>query len=127
MRIPFGKVLVFGLVLMALSPLPARAEGPVWTYAEAGYLNVDVDNLSDSGDNYFLGASFGLKWFHVNGYLTKGDLGPDVEQELWRIGLGWHGLLGDRADLLAEAASRHFSVDAPGPADDAEPGHRGTV
>lgn len=127
MRVAPVKALVFGMVLLALSVLPARAaDGPVWTYAEAGYLSVDVDNLSDSGDNYFLGASFGLGWFHANGYVTKGDLGPDIEQELWRIGVGWHGLLGERADLLAEAAYIDFSVDDPGPVDGDETGRSAT-
>ena len=51
------KRIVLGLAVLVLCAGPALAanEGPNWRYVEGGYLNVDTDDLSGSGDNYFLG------------------------------------------------------------------------
>jgi hypothetical protein len=92
----------------------ASSNGPSWRYVEGGYLNVDVDSLSDSGDNYFLGAAFGFGSFHVIGQWSTGDAGPDADLDVFRLGLGWHGLLGDQADVLGEAYYVDQSVDTPG-------------
>jgi hypothetical protein len=118
-----SKGLIFGIILLALGALPALAEEPNYKYVEGGYLSVDVDDLESSGDNYFLGGSMGGKWWHINGYYSSGDLGPDYQQNLWRIGLGWHGLLGDKADVIGEADYVDQSIDGPGPTD-SETGYR---
>ncbi len=98
------KGIALGTVVLALCATAALAEGPGYRYVEGGYLNVDVDDLNGSGDNYFLGGSFGGEWWHVNGTYTSGDLADDVELQIWDIAVGWHGLLGDKADVVAEAA-----------------------
>lgn len=121
--------IALGIVLVALAATPARAaDGVPWSYVEAGYLNVDVDDLSESGDNYFVGASFGLgKHFHVIGQYTNGELAPDVDYTNWRVGFGWNGLLGDRADVVGEAYYLDESVDAPGVPSDSDNGYRLTA
>lgn len=128
MRVAYGKIIVLGLVVLALSSLPARAEGPIWRYVEAGYLNVDTDDLEDSGDNYFVGAAFNLgKRFHLIGQYTDGELGPDVDLSSFRVGFGWHGLLGDRADVVGEGYYVDQTVDAPGIPSQDDNGYRLTA
>jgi hypothetical protein len=125
------RALAIGLVFAALPVVtasPARAEGPVWRYVEAGYLNVDTEDLSESGDNYFLGGAFGLgKHFHIIGQWSNGELGPDVDLTTWRLGLGWHGLLGDKADVVGEAYYVDQTVDAPGASSEGDNGYRLTA
>jgi len=118
-----SRMLVIGTVVLALGAVPALADPPDYKYLEGGYLSVDVDDLDDSGDNYFLGGSFGGDWWHIPVYYASGDLGPDYSQDLWRIGFGWHGLLGDKADVIGEADYVDQSVNGPG-FDDSETGYR---
>jgi len=111
------KRLVFGFVaalMLCAGSAFAADEGPSWKYVEGGYLSIDTDDLSASGDNYFLGAAFGGSWWHVIGYFSNGDLGPGAQLQLWRVGLGWHGLLGDKADVVGEAYYVDQSVDTSG-------------
>jgi hypothetical protein len=115
-----------GLVAGTLGAVPARAEAPNYSYVEAGYLNVNEDDLSGSGDNWFAGGAIGLgKHFHAIGFYTNGDLGTDVSQTYWRAGLGWHGLLGEKADIVAEAYYVDQTVDGPGPSN-SDTGYRVT-
>ena len=109
----FAKQLALGIVatLLLSAGSAFAADGPSWKYAEGGYLSVDTDNLSDSGDNYFLGAAFGGSWWHVIGYFSSGDLGPGVELKQTRLGFGWHGLLADQGDFVGEAYWLDQSVD----------------
>lgn len=88
---------------LALSVGAASAAAPQWTYVEAGYLNVNPDNVSESGDNWFLGGAFGGKYWHVIGQYASGDLVPGIDLTNWRLGVGFHGLLGEPADLVVEA------------------------
>jgi len=95
------------LTMMTLLALPGAAaladNHPQWTFVEGGYLGVDVDNLDGSGSNWFLGGSFGLgKSWHVLADYTDGELGDTVDQTMWRIGGGFGGGLGKRADIVAE-------------------------
>lgn len=117
------KSIVFAVAVLTLPTAAALAEEPAWTYVEGGYLSVDVDNLSDSGDNYFLGGSFGGSWWHFIGYFSSGDLGPGAEQDLWRVGFGWHGMLGDKADVVGEAYYVDQSIDTSA-SSDSETGYR---
>lgn len=97
------RTALVSIVALVLVSGVALAEGPKWTYVEAGYLGVNPDDLEGSGDNFFVGGAFGGKMWHVIGQYTDGDIADGIEQQDWRLGVGWHGLLGDRADLLAEA------------------------
>jgi hypothetical protein len=127
------KALVFVLVFVALSALAApaaRAAGAEvnWKYVEAGYLNVNVDDLDESGDNYFVGAAFNLgKHFHIIGQYTNGELAPDFDFTQTRLGFGWHGLLGDRADVVGEAYWLQEKNDAPGASSETDDGYRLTA
>jgi hypothetical protein len=94
----------------------ADGEAPPWTYVEVGYSNVDVDALDDKGDGWFAGGSFGGKRWHVFGNYAQSetdDLAVDVDK--WYAGAGWHGLLGEKADLFADVAYVDATI---GPVDD---------
>ncbi len=92
------------MILLAGYLAPAvLAEEPVFSYVEAGYLSVDPDNLSGSGDNVFAGASIGFfKHFHAFARYVDGDFATNVDNTYWEFGGGWHGLLGDKADIVGE-------------------------
>jgi hypothetical protein len=108
-------VFALALVLIPRSALARTDEEPNYRYVEGGYLNINTDDLSKSGDNGFLGASWGWKHIHVLGYWAGGDAGPDVSQDYWRVGVGWHGLLGDKADVVGELYHVEQTIDPPGP------------
>lgn len=92
------------LGLLALSTLPVQAAEPAWTYVEGGYTNIDLDDLDDEGDGYFVGGSFGLAFFHFFGRFTDNKTDDsDLDIERRYAGIGWHGGVGP-VDLLAEAA-----------------------
>jgi len=95
-------LLVVSLVAIGTSAALAQEEVP-WTYVEAGYLSVDPDNFSDSGDNWFAGGSIGfLKHFHAFAEYVNGDYSSNVSNTYWNFGAGWHGGLGDKADIVGQ-------------------------
>jgi hypothetical protein len=102
--------LALGLLAVLMVPCISLAqEAPHWTYVEAGY--VDFDPESSSGDSGAYGeGSWGIfKSFHLLGeYAAAGDY------TLWNLGGGWHGLLGEKADLLAEISWSDFEFDSSG-------------
>jgi len=97
------KVAAVCIVFLSASMAAHAAEVP-WTYVEAGYLNNDPEEIDGSGDNWFLGGAFGGKMWHVFAEYQQGDFVENIDNKNWKLGAGWHGLLGERADLLAELA-----------------------
>jgi hypothetical protein len=102
MRCMFRTVAIAGLLALASSA--ALAQAPGYGYIEGGYLNVNPDNFSGSGNNYYLEASKGLfKNFQVSGRYMSGDYADNVNLSFWRFAAGWHGMLGEKGDVVAEA------------------------
>ena len=101
------KVGLLSLVLLVPAAAQAQDDSLVkWTYVEAGYMDLDAgDSVAGDleSDGYFLGGSFGFKMIHIIGQWDKTD-GDQFEDRRWDLGVGWHGLLGDRADLYADLA-----------------------
>ena len=94
------------VVLLAGFGTVSAQEAPRWGYVEGGFIDFDPDNgVSDNGA--FAGVSFGLfKMFHVVAeYDEVGDY------SFWDAGVGWHGLLGEQADLFADVTWQDVSVD----------------
>ena len=90
--------------LMALAGSVAFAQAPGYGYIEGGYLNVDPDNFNSSGDNWYGEASMGLfKNFQLSGRYVTGDYAQNVDLSYWQFAAGWHGLLGEKADVVAQA------------------------
>lgn len=91
------------IALMMLASSGAFAQAPNYSYIEGGYLNVDPDNFDDGGNAWYGEGSIGFfKNFHVYGRYISGDYVEDVDLGLWKFGAGWHGLLGEKADLVAD-------------------------
>ena len=102
-------------LILGLAAIPGAAiaeDGPSWSYVEAGFNSVDLDELDDDGDGYFIGASFGGKHWHVFGrFIDNTTDDSDLDITRYFVGGGWHGLLGEKADLLAEAAYLNADYD----------------
>jgi hypothetical protein len=81
-------------------------EPPKWTYVEAGFIDFSPDE-GPSDDGWFAGGSVGLfKMFHIVAeYDDVGDF------TFWNAGFGWHGLLGDPADVYAQAVWNDVEFD----------------
>jgi len=94
----------------------AAANGPAWTYIDAGAVFVD------SGDDQTTGGaiegSFGLDLFHVNGSYVLfqdveglGDDGEEDDLDGFRVGVGIHPAITDSTDLVVEVGYSTFSAD----------------
>jgi hypothetical protein len=94
------------LLLLCLLATPAlQAAEPRYTFVEGGLLRVNPDDGS-AENGAFLGGSFALAGFHFFGELF------DVSQwEGIELGGGWHGLLGESADLVAQASYVNADVE----------------
>jgi hypothetical protein len=100
-----AAVLVVALALLVTLAPAAEAASPNYKYAEGGWLYVDPDGASsDSG--WFLGGQFGTKRWQV-----FGEYGDPGDFESWYVGAGWHGLLGKKADLVANLAYVDADID----------------
>jgi hypothetical protein len=86
----------------------ASAAAPNYSYVEVGYNDVDIEG--ESLDGFFAGASFGGKNFHVFGRYNDNDADL-IDITTWWLGGGWHGGLGEKADVIAEVAYLDTSVD----------------
>ena len=100
----FGYVIAVMALGALIAPGAVQAEQPAWSYIEVGANSIDVDELSDSGDGYFVGGSFSGKRFHVFGRWIDNSIDEDFDVSRWYAGAGWHGLLGEKADLFGEVA-----------------------
>jgi hypothetical protein len=109
------KLLPLVVILCAFGVAAAQSdkEPPKWSYVEAGYIDFNPDEgLSDDG--WFAGGSVGfLKMIHV--FAEYDDVGDFT---FWNVGAGWHGLLGDPADLFAQVQWNDVEVDSSNVSDD---------
>ena len=107
----FFKVALLSLVLLVPAMTQAQDESLVkWTYVEAGYMDLDAGSVTGvndlESDGYFIGGSFGFKMLHIIGQWDNTD-GDNFEERRYDLGVGWHGLLGDRADIYADLHNTH--------------------
>jgi len=71
-----------------------------WKYVDVGWAGVDPDRGS-SENGLLLGGAFDLGKAPIHLFGEYNDLGSN---NVWQLGGGWHGLLGERADLFADGA-----------------------
>ena len=99
MRAMLRTMLVLTVVLAGVGATLAQAPG--WKYVEGGLTSINPEG-ADSVDGWFGGATweFGsTQLFHA--FAEFGEVDDDTN---WTAGGGWHGLLGEAADIVAEAA-----------------------
>jgi hypothetical protein len=92
------RILFLGLVAFLLVPcITIAQEAPRYTFVEVGFIDFDPDaGISDDG-GYAKGSLTIFKNFHLlAGYDSVGDY------TFWSAGGGWHGLLGEKADIFAD-------------------------
>jgi hypothetical protein len=100
----------FLLVLVAVLLVPhlahAQAGAPRWGYLEGGVIDFNPDD-GESDNGGFVAGSFGLGK-HIHLVAEYDDIGGYT---FWNAGGGWHGGLGDKADLFAQAMWANVQVD----------------
>lgn len=106
-----------GLLVLAVPQLGLAGAKPVYSYVELGYNDVNVDNLGgvdDEGNGGFAGVSIGFfKNFHAFGRYTSTNTDiNDADITNTILGVGWHGLLGEKADLIVELSYMDREFDA---------------
>lgn len=102
------------LALMAMSGA-AAAEGFRYTYLQASYGTVDIDNVSVDGDGLGLAGSFGItdNLNIVGGYQTA-DFDSLADADEWSIGLGVHTPITEMMDVTAAVSYINVEFDALG-------------
>ena len=94
------------VAVMILLPVLSVGEEPNYKFVEGGGIDIDPDGSLGSQDGWFAGGSFGMKHFQV---FAEYQNVSDITQ--WFVGAGWHGLLGEKADVVAEASYVDVEVD----------------
>ena len=95
---------------LAVFSQTTAARGFDYTYADAGYRNVDSDNYS--GDGFQVGLSYGATdYMHIVGTYSRlwvddidGASNVDVDIDEFTIGFGGHYSITDKIDLVGEIA-----------------------
>jgi hypothetical protein len=94
------------IAIVALAGV-VHAQTVNWKYAEGGWGIFDPDR-SSSENGWFLGGAVDLGKLPIHLF---GEFGDYDRIDIWQIGGGWHGLLGERADLFANGAFYDIDID----------------
>lgn len=100
-----------GVGLLVASQAFAEAE-PRYTYLEASYVDIELDDVDADGDGFAFGGSVALgDAFHLAGTYSDYDMdfGIDVQELL--LGVGYHFGLSRGLDLVAEGGYASTDVD----------------
>lgn len=100
--------------LLTMSGL-AYADGFNYTFVQASYGTVDIDNVSVDGDGLGLSGSFGLtdSLNIVAGYETA-DFDSLADADEWSLGLGVHSPITEMMDVTASVSYIDVEFDALG-------------
>lgn len=116
----FGKVML-GSLLLAAAPLAAHAEGMSYSYVEADYVDVDIDN-APSGDGFGVRGSVGFadNWFVFADYLDASVNVVDIETIA--VGLGGHFEVASNVDAVGRIGYTETDLSA-GPVNVSDDGY----
>lgn len=90
---------VIGSLALAVAPLAAMADGMSYSYVEADYVDLDIDN-APSGDGFALRGSVGFL-DNLFAFAEYTDASVDVvDIENIAVGIGGHYPLGDSLDAV---------------------------
>jgi hypothetical protein len=90
------------LLVLAVACLvgTAQAQAVNWTYVQGGFASFDPDRGSRE-DGWLVGGSVELGDVPIHLF---GDFGSLDDIDIVQLGGGWHGLLGEKADLFADGS-----------------------
>ena len=114
--------LVAGALVLALTA-PAWADQPSYSFVEAAYQRVELDDLglNIDGNGLSIGGSFeiGDNW-HVFGAYSSTDFGFGVDVNALQVGAGYHVLISDNTSFFTNLSLVRAEVDVGilGSADD---------
>ena len=91
--------ILLGIAIVFLAGT-VHAQTVSWNYAEGGWGTVDPDR-GDREDGWFLGGMGAPGKLPIHIFGEYGDFG---RLDNWQVGVGWHGLFGERFDLFADGA-----------------------
>lgn len=116
--VKIGGLATIAAVAALLWPGGAFAEGPNWTFLEAGYQRMDVDDpmFDYKPDGFALNGSFAFhdKVFAFASYGVLEDrvlTGEDLEYTTWDAGIGYNVDLTDRTDIFATVSYVYAELD----------------
>jgi Ax21 family sulfation-dependent quorum factor len=88
--------------VLAAAPFAASAGGVEYTYVEAGYVHLDVEDGNDDGFQLRGSVALAENVYLHGGYASIETDDFNVELEESQIGVGLRSDLGERADFIAE-------------------------
>ncbi|MBS7457448.1 outer membrane beta-barrel protein [Coralloluteibacterium stylophorae] len=110
------KYAVLSLALLAATSL-AQADDLArsYTYLEADYHNVDIDDLDNVDGGGIRGSLAFGPGFYLFGSARRAsydDYGIDADLDQFQLGLGYRVYLSERTDLIAEVSRLRTELDA---------------
>jgi hypothetical protein len=103
---------------LAFAPLLARAEGPSYSFVEAGYLVTDIDDFDEEFDGFGIGGSFEFieNWFVYGSYIDQSAefFDADVDATGYELGFGYAFPLTDTMDLYGALGYTEVEFEAGG-------------
>jgi hypothetical protein len=103
---------------LAFAPLFARAEGPSYSFVEAGYVVTDIDDFDEEFDGFVVRGSFEFveNWFLYARYLDQSaevfDIDVDATQAA--LGVGYAFPLTEAMDLYGKLGYTEVEFDVFG-------------
>ena len=113
--------------------LGAHAEAPKYSFAQVSYSFIDVDHEEfDTGAGAAIAGSYGFDNFQVfagwgpstldykydDSSPTDATVTESIDFTEWKLGGGWHGLLGEPADLVIDFGYLNANVSGDVPSDE---------
>lgn len=95
------------LALLAPCGVILAQDAPKWSFVEVGNIDFDPDGGSSDDGWYAAGSMRLFKNFHL-----KAEYDDAGDYTFWKVGGGWHGLLGEPADLFADILWNDVQVDS---------------
>ena len=101
----------------AILPFAAQAEGLSYSYLEAGYLNTDLDESSETVGGWGLKGSWEFieNWFAYGRYADqKTDVaGGEITFQPWDIGVGYAWPIAEQTDIYGTVGYASVDLDVP--------------
>ena len=103
---------IIAISLLYTAQAIAQPAEPRYTYLEAGYVDIDLNDVDADGDGFALGGSLALgDAFYLAGSYADYDLNFGIDAQELLLGVGYHYGLSSGLDLVAEGGYAHTEID----------------